>query len=208
VPALRKAPRQQRSQETVAVILEAAAQVFQHDGYAATTTNTIAERAGVSIGSVYQYFGNKDAILVALAEQQLEITTAAVTRVLAEVAEGDLSLRDMLAELVGCVATLHTDQPALHQQLFDLAPRTPDLVARFREGERQLAAALAEQLRRLGLGGPDPDINALLAVQGIEAQVHGALLDPPVGRTAEDCVHAIIDTWTRALAEPSGPSGK
>jgi AcrR family transcriptional regulator len=62
----RRKPVQDRSLATVEAILEAAAQVFERYGYAAGTTNRIAGRAGVAIGSLYQYFRNKDAILVAL----------------------------------------------------------------------------------------------------------------------------------------------
>ena len=62
----RKQPRQHRSRQTRQRILDAAARVFADHGYAAGTTNRIAERAGLSIGSLYQYFPNKDVILVEL----------------------------------------------------------------------------------------------------------------------------------------------
>jgi AcrR family transcriptional regulator len=62
----RKQPSQRRSRETVAVILEAAARILEKDGLAGFNTNAVAERAGVSIGSVYQYFPNKDALILAL----------------------------------------------------------------------------------------------------------------------------------------------
>src|SRR5262247_3195924 len=67
--APRKRPVQERSRSTVDVILEAAAQVLERDGYAAATTDLIAERAGVSIGTLYQYFPNKDSILLALTQE-------------------------------------------------------------------------------------------------------------------------------------------
>ncbi len=51
-----KEPKQDRSRETFAAILQAAAHVFEHRGYAGATTNRIAGRAGVSVGSLYQYF--------------------------------------------------------------------------------------------------------------------------------------------------------
>ena len=66
----RRSPEQSRSKLTCDAILTAAAQVLERGGDAAFTTNRIAERAGVSIGSVYQYFANKDDILVALAERE------------------------------------------------------------------------------------------------------------------------------------------
>ncbi|WP_223168069.1 TetR/AcrR family transcriptional regulator [Nonomuraea sp. SYSU D8015] len=206
----RKQPRQQRSRETVAAILEAAAQLFQRHGYADTTTNKIAERAGVSIGSLYQYFPNKDALLVALAERHLAQSAEQVAQVFARAAEHRPSLHDLLTDLVGCVAALHTDRPALHRLLFDQAPRTPGLVARFRQAEQQIAHALAGELRRLRAGGPDPGLSALLAVQGIEGQLHGTLLDPPSDRDTTGHLQAAIRLWHQALAEPtplpSGPS--
>ncbi|GAA4906674.1 AcrR family transcriptional regulator [Nonomuraea thailandensis] len=196
----RKQPRQHRSRETVAVILEAAAQLFQRYGYAGTTTNKIAERAGVSIGSLYQYFPNKDALLVALAEHHLAQSGEQVAQVLARAAERRPSLLELLTGLVRCVADLHTDRPALHRLLFDQAPRTPGLVARFRETEQRIAHALAGELRRIGAGGPDPELSGLLAVQGIEAHLHGALLDPPAGRDSAAHVNAVIHLWHRALS--------
>ena len=74
----RKRPRQARARATFDAILEAAAQVLARSGYAATTTNAIAERAGVSIGSVYEYFPGKDAIFACLKERLDERTYDAV----------------------------------------------------------------------------------------------------------------------------------
>ncbi len=73
-PALkpRKTPRHARSRATVEAILEAAAHLLQAKGYARLTTNHVAEAAGVSIGSLYQYFPNKESICHALAEQHFE----------------------------------------------------------------------------------------------------------------------------------------
>ena len=62
----RKVPGQARSQETVGVILEASARILESDGLRGFNTNSIAAKAGVSIGSLYQYFPNKDSIVLAL----------------------------------------------------------------------------------------------------------------------------------------------
>ena len=80
----RKRPSQARSKATVEAILVAAAQVFRRQGYAGATTDRIAERAGVSVGSLYQYFPNKDAILVALTERHVDAGFALVRELLAE----------------------------------------------------------------------------------------------------------------------------
>lgn len=68
---LRKSPRQERARTTVAAIVEAAARILVEDGPAALTTNAVARRAGVSVGSLYQYFPNKHAVLRALLEREL-----------------------------------------------------------------------------------------------------------------------------------------
>jgi len=72
VVKLRKRPSQARSAWTVDLILQAAAQVLEARGEDALTTKTVAERAGVSIGTLYQYFPNRDAILVALADREAQ----------------------------------------------------------------------------------------------------------------------------------------
>ena len=66
----RRKPSQERSRESVDVLIEASAQVLQERGYKGATTNRIAERAGVSVGTLYQYFNNKDEIFDALIEQE------------------------------------------------------------------------------------------------------------------------------------------
>ncbi|PRX96058.1 TetR/AcrR family transcriptional regulator [Allonocardiopsis opalescens] len=199
----RKRPRQQRSKETVAAILEAAAQLFGRHGYTATTTNRVAERAGVSIGSLYQYFPNKDALLTALAEEHLAEAVQVLDQALDACARERPDLPGLVSGLVGAVAELHTGRPRLHRLLFDQAPRVPELVARLRAIERRAAAGLAAELRRLGRGGDDPELAALLAVQGVEAQIHGAVVDPPPGRSAAACLAAVAALWTRALDVPA-----
>ena len=83
----RKRPSQGRSRFTVRQIVEAAARVFEEQGYVGTTTNHIAERAGVSIGSLYQYFPNKEAILAVLLEQHFDEGVAAVEAIQRHLAE-------------------------------------------------------------------------------------------------------------------------
>ena len=74
----RKSARQARSAATVEVIVEAAARILETLGFAGFTTNAVAERAGVSVGSLYQYFPNKDAITRALIRRELATLEAAV----------------------------------------------------------------------------------------------------------------------------------
>lgn len=74
----RKAPRQSRSAATVDAILEAAAHILREGGLGALTTNATAERAGASIGSLYQYFPNKDAILTELIRRKRQTMLDAI----------------------------------------------------------------------------------------------------------------------------------
>jgi AcrR family transcriptional regulator len=73
----RRSPRQARSRATWEAIVEAAAQVLERDGAAAFSTGAVAERAGVSIGTLYQYFPDKQAILAAAARRELGEGSAA-----------------------------------------------------------------------------------------------------------------------------------
>jgi len=68
----RKVPRQERARATVEAILEATAQVLLDSGIEALSTNKVAKRAGVSVGSLYQYFPNIDALIIALFERHHE----------------------------------------------------------------------------------------------------------------------------------------
>lgn len=99
---MRKKPTQARAAATIDAIVEAAAQVLQKEGEDALTTGKIAERAGVSIGSIYQYFPNKDAILLALIRRERDLIGAEVARKIAEIEPktGEALVRGVIATLV------------------------------------------------------------------------------------------------------------
>src|SRR6195256_6764589 len=78
----RRIPRQARAGETVSLILEATAQILEAGGLPAFTTNAVAERAGVSIGTLYQYFADKNAILIGLAKREMQASLLEIGRAL------------------------------------------------------------------------------------------------------------------------------
>ena len=86
----RKTPLQSRSRATVDAVLSAAAHILESQGVGAMNTNAVAERAGVSIGSLYQYFASKDAILVALIEREQRIFADELARAADSARSGDL----------------------------------------------------------------------------------------------------------------------
>ncbi|MFF5986643.1 TetR/AcrR family transcriptional regulator [Prauserella flavalba] len=171
----RKRPRQQRSRETVEVVLEAAAQVFEREGISATT-NRIAERGGVSIGTLYQYFPNKRALLHALAERHLDEAGERLEALRAELAAARPDWAATVRLIADAVTGLHRDRPRLHAVLYEHTPRTPDGVERVRALHEALAVELAAQLRRCGRGGADPEHMAALLVHAVDAQLHRVLL--------------------------------
>jgi AcrR family transcriptional regulator len=96
---LRKTPRQSRSTETVASILEAAAQVLEREGIEGFNTNAVARRAGVSIGSLYQYFPTKDALTFALIRREDERFRADAATALDE-RSGEAAMNSLIAVCV------------------------------------------------------------------------------------------------------------
>ena len=80
----RRVPKQARARDTVAVIFEATARILEREGRVGFTTNRVAERAGISIGTLYEYFPNKQAILAAMTRREAERVAQAVMAVLAE----------------------------------------------------------------------------------------------------------------------------
>jgi AcrR family transcriptional regulator len=95
----RKTPTQPRSEQTVAALLEAAAQVLERDGLDGFNTNAVAERAGVSIGSLYQYFPGKDALTLALMRRENERFQAEATMALSHPSGSD-ALKHFIAACV------------------------------------------------------------------------------------------------------------
>jgi AcrR family transcriptional regulator len=113
--APRKRPSQSRSALTVDAILDATARILVERGYAATSTNAVAERAGVSVGSLYQYFPNKDALIAALHTRHIERMKTVIETALARAM--DVSLEDALTGLIESAVEAHRIEADLHRVL-------------------------------------------------------------------------------------------
>lgn len=85
-PEKRRSPRQVRALGTIEIIFEATTRILQHEGREALNTNHVAEVAGMSIGALYQYFPNKEAILVAMARREIESSGKAVLKAISDAA--------------------------------------------------------------------------------------------------------------------------
>ncbi len=97
---MRKSPTQERSQETVNIIFEAAARILERDGREGFNTNAVAELAGISIGTLYHYFPSKDAILIEMARRELRAHASAMKQTLADSLAVSLDPRSLVKALI------------------------------------------------------------------------------------------------------------
>lgn len=194
----RKQPRQQRSAETRQRILDAAARVFAEYGYAAGTTNRIAEAADLSIGSLYQYFPNKDAILSALTDAHIDAGAALLTD---RTADGlPESLDELLRLFVRAAIDNHRDDTRLHRVLFEEAPRSPALLNRLHhteDGSVRLAQALLDNHPDVTV--EDTAFAARMVVATIESLTHRLLAceKPADAGQLEDGIVAMLAGYLR-----------
>ena len=171
----RKRPRQDRSRATVDAALAATARILVRRGFDGLTTNAVAEAAGISIGSLYQYFPNKEALVAALIERHLDEMNAALLSELARVAE--LPMREAVRAVIELTIRAHAIDPELHRVLTEQVPRVGRL-ARVREVDAICQRAVHDMLtaRRAELTVRDPDLAAFVLVASIEAITHRAAL--------------------------------
>ncbi|MFC4124642.1 TetR/AcrR family transcriptional regulator [Nocardia rhizosphaerae] len=200
----RRKPSQQRSVQTRRWILAAAAHVFAEHGYGAGTTNRIAERAGVSIGSLYQYFPNKDSILSALMDEHLERGTSVLTERLAPGLPGELD--DVLRLFVAATIDTHRADPKLHQVLFEEAPRSPTLLARLHETEQFVVEMVTYLLTdHPQVSVPDTRLAARIVVATVESLVHRliATADPVDPDELEREIVELLGGYLRSAGRPT-----
>lgn len=113
----RKAGRQSRARETVEAILQASAQIVAKQGLTRLNTNHIAEIAGVSIGSLYQYFPGKDAVLQALIEREFSRTVDALLEQIEAIDPTRISLDQAIVQLVDLVLDGHVPRRPLYREV-------------------------------------------------------------------------------------------
>jgi AcrR family transcriptional regulator len=180
----------------VNTLVEAAAQIFSREGLTATT-NRIAERAGLSIGTLYQYFPDKAALLHAVAERHLREAERRLTAVFAQLrhdaAPFEPTMRMMLEAIVG----LHSDRPTLHALLHRVVPLDSAELDEMRAFEARICDEVAFHLKRCDRGGDDVELTAQMLVHTIDAQLHRVMT-----RHGFD-VEALMVTVNR-LAPPPG----
>jgi AcrR family transcriptional regulator len=175
----RRKPSQERAKLTVDAMLDAAVKLLKRGGASSITTNRIAETAGVSIGSVYQYFPNKNALFVALHERHIVLVAEVIQWRMTGCA--DSSLEHLVDSLVEGMVEVHTVDPELSELLGSEVPHraygTADFSIRFHEVFR---TALAPHTARFGTK-IDLDTRAFVMANMVDALGHAVVLRRPRG---------------------------
>ncbi|MGA7078571.1 MAG: TetR/AcrR family transcriptional regulator [Terriglobales bacterium] len=190
----RRKPKQRRARQTVEAILDAVIRILKREGLGAITTNHIAEVAGVSIGSVYQYFPDKRAIFVALHRRHVEEIDRVIQASLVEHAAS--SLDTLVRVLVEAMVNAHASDPELYELLFTEVPHRADgtraFAVRFHGAFRLAIASHSRELKK----GHDLDKMVFIVTHMVEALCHGAVLHRPsnlrLTEVKEEIVRAVL----------------
>jgi AcrR family transcriptional regulator len=176
----RKIPRQARARATRDAILEAATHVISRGGLAAFNTNAVADRAGVSIGSLYQYFPNKDALMLALIDRQQAQQLDALRAAVGTLGEGS-DLEGVVRTLIRAAMQHHRDDDLLASAIDHEEARLPadDVIGRYLDQGGALVAALLSRFS-----------SEIRAIEPYRA-----------ARTLPALVRSVVDAWAN-LAPP------
>ena len=182
---------QSRSRVLVDAILEAAARRFDERGYDRTTTSDVAALAGVSVGSLFQYFPSKRSLITALHERHAREVDAALADALADPAEGTPT--EHLTRTIGALLAAHRRHPRLqvllHRELPSLQVASTDSPAR-----RQTAAQLERWVAGRRPNADPAELSRTTQIVGRlgEALLHSAVLEPLDGVSDADLVREIV----------------
>jgi AcrR family transcriptional regulator len=195
----RRQPGQARAQATLNAILEATVQLLNREGLDAATTTRIAEVAGVSIGSLYQYFSHRDAILMALQDREFAQALELMESVLAD---GNLGKtpRDTVTAVIRGLMALYSKSPGLHRVLaieglrVAKADRVHAFDARIIAIIRHFLGATGVAVRRRNM-----EAAAFVAFQSVRATMLASLLEQHPGLDDETLVGEMVDLIFRYL---------
>ena len=172
----RKLPKQERSQATVSAILIATTRILTEEGYDKFNTNRVAELAGVSVGSLYQYFPNKAALLYALGEHHANEMAELAQHHLEDL--GDRSILEVLQQIIKAVLAAYAVNPKLYRILHQQVPRSEEMQklddARIEQMLHSFLALHRDQLRPQNL-----DITVFIISRTIKALLYDAIADRP-----------------------------
>jgi AcrR family transcriptional regulator len=183
----------------VRAILEGAAQVLEAEGFDATTTDRIAERAGVSVGTLYQYFPSKDAVLAMLARCHLLEASERLAPLLSRL-DARPPVGEVVPELVRVCVELHELHPRLHHLLLEDRGMAQDAHADLARGWQDLVARVAAYLAAATHGGvARPDLGAELVLELTFTLAHRFLIAGSSAAERSARTHEVVALLERYL---------
>ena len=193
----RKTATQQRSRATVDALVEATARILVAEGFDKASTNRIAEVAGVSVGSLYQYFPGKEALVAAVIARHEQAIMQTVRGELADILAEPVEKAARL--LVAVAVRAHRVDPRLHAVLAEQIPRVGALgnLGGFDRENYTLFRTWLER-RRDELGVDDLELASFICVTAIEALTHNAVLHQPA-LLNDEWMEALIDEGARLV---------
>ena len=154
-------------------VLTAAAQVFEERGYTGGTTNRIAEAAGVSIGTLYQYFPSKEALAVALLERHIDETQRQMREWVGHMLAERHTLHGALEDYIGGMLAVHVERPRLQHILLEETPLPEHVHRLLLAAEHTLAKTMAGLLRTYpDVQRPNLEHAAYIVIRTAEALTH------------------------------------
>lgn len=192
----RKIASQDRSRATVEAILEATARILIKEGFDKASTNRVAEVAGVSVGSLYQYFPSKDALVAALIARHGEDIRRTIGDELAQAVK--LPVADGVRRLIASAIKSHRIDPKLHRALTEQIPRVGHQ-AKIDAHKREYFALFRDYLesRRKEIHVRNLDLATFICVTTIEGVTHNAVLDHKM--LSDSAVKTLVDEATHLL---------
>jgi AcrR family transcriptional regulator len=195
----RKIPAQARSRATVDAIIQAATYILTEAGWEGLTTNAIAERAGVNIGSLYQFFPNKEAVIAELQRRHTVATHAELHRTLGFLPEQP-SLREALTVVIDMIIVEHRVAPAVHKAITEELPRTLRCMP---EEKEQLRRQILESLEPFMRNVPDPDLAIYMTSVAAEAIIHNVTAERPELLDSPRLVAELVTLFENFLCRPT-----
>ncbi|MCO4762639.1 MAG: TetR/AcrR family transcriptional regulator [Myxococcales bacterium] len=171
----RKHPRQDRSKATVKAIVEATARVLVDEGFGHVTTNRVAKVAGVSVGSLYQYFPNKEALIMAVAERHAQMMVDLLGETMTDLSDQPIEVA--VRTYVEAMIQAHLIDPALHHALITLVLQVG--LEQFREIDHAALALIEAYLseRQDQILCTDLPTTAWVLLTTVESLIHIAALE-------------------------------
>jgi AcrR family transcriptional regulator len=191
---MRKAPRQARSRATIDAMLDAAAHILGDRGWTGLTTNAVAETAGVSIGSLYQYFPNKLALIEAVRRRHFDEVLA----VLRAAADDRMTRRQRVEALVDGMIAVHSRYPAAHRVLLEESPRGTDSRGTHDRFETECRKGYEALVKANARGTTDVRVGAQVLAGAVAGAVHEAARQGTLGsQVVRQELIVLVDAYFR-----------